>query len=109
MDKIAKSGMKIDLHIHSMASHKKDGAKVKNNTVDNIPLLISKLNENQVNICAITDHDTFSYDMYKALKLAEDDDSSVKKVLPGVEFSVRFMASDGNEKTVHISKAITKN
>ena len=56
-----------DLHIHSSASSKKDGNKVKNNTLDNIPVLIEKLNENGVNICAITDHDIFSYDMFSAL------------------------------------------
>lgn len=94
--------MKIDLHIHSYASSKKDGKKVKNNTLENIPTLISKLNENGVNICSITDHDVFSYEMYKALKKAECDDTSIKKVLPGVEFSVRFFDSEENERVIHI-------
>lgn len=102
MDTVAKHGMKIDLHIHSAASSKKDGKKVKNNTLENIPILIDRLNENGVNICAITDHDTFSYEMYKALKKAEYDETSIKKVLPGVEFSVRFLDSMGNERVVHI-------
>ena len=63
MEKVVDAGLKIDLHIHSIASHAKDGRKVANNTVENIPLLISKLSENKVNICAITDHDDFSYEM----------------------------------------------
>ena len=58
MDKIVSHGLKIDLHIHSCESSKKDGNKVRNNTVENIPILINKLNENGVNICSITDHDT---------------------------------------------------
>lgn len=102
MQKIVESGYKLDLHIHSAMSSAKDGAKVRNNTLENIPLLITKLNDQNVNICAITDHDTFSYKMYAALKKAESQSGSVKKVLPGVEFSVRFISSDDAERVVHI-------
>ncbi|WP_251318155.1 hypothetical protein [Flintibacter muris] len=63
MNNIVEHGMKIDLHIHSCISAHKDGKKVKNNTKENIPILVQKLNENQVNICALTDHDAFSYDI----------------------------------------------
>ena len=42
MQKIVETGLKLDLHIHSSASSKKDGNKVKNNTLDNIPVLIEK-------------------------------------------------------------------
>lgn len=101
MDQIVNTGLKIDLHIHSSASHAKDGKKVANNTLENIPLLISKLSENRVNLCAITDHDNFSYSMYKALKNAESQDNSIMKVLPGVEFSVIFSSND-SEKMLHI-------
>lgn len=102
MDSIVKHGLKLDLHIHSCASAAKDGKKVKNNTVANIPLLIQKLDENGVNICAITDHDIFSYEMYTALKAAELDESSVQKVLPGVEFSVSILGNDNNAQTIHV-------
>lgn len=102
MQKIVINGMKIDLHIHSAASSKKDGNKVKNNTVENIPLLINKLNKNGVNICSITDHDVFSYDMYTELKKAELSENSIKKVLPGVEFSVRFLNLENKEQVIHI-------
>ena len=43
MDKIVKTGLKIDLHIHSAASAHKDGVKVKNNTLENIGILIGKI------------------------------------------------------------------
>lgn len=102
MNNIVEHGLKIDLHIHSCASSSKDGSKVKNNTIDNIPLLISKLNENGVNICAITDHDTFSMEMYKALKKAEVDHSSIQKVLPGVEFSVSIPDHKNKNQTIHV-------
>lgn len=101
MERIVKTGLKIDLHIHSHASSLKDGRKVKNNTQDNLPLLISKLNEQNVEICAITDHDTFSYAMYQGLKTAEVQDCSVKKVFPGIEFTVDFLV-DGECKPIHI-------
>lgn len=102
MEKVVVHGQKIDLHIHSCASSAKDGRKVKHNTIDNIQTLIDKLNENGVNMCAITDHDTFSFTMYQALKAAERMDNSINKVLPGVEFSVRFLGDNGVESVVHV-------
>ena len=101
MNRIVSNGLKIDLHIHSCASSHKDGAKVLNNTVSNIPLLIQKLNEQGVNMCAITDHDTFSYEMYSELKKAEHTDNSIQKVLPGIEFSVCF-EYEGEESVIHV-------
>lgn len=101
MEKVVINGFKLDLHIHSNASSHKDGAKVNNNTLENIPLLINKLNHNEVNICSITDHDIFSYDMYATLKQAELQDNSIKKVLPGVEFSVCF-SNATLERVIHI-------
>lgn len=98
---IVETGMKIDLHIHSKASSAKDGTKVKNNTKENLPLLVGKLNDNEVNICAITDHDVFSYELYSELKKAELEDNTIKKVLPGVEFSVQF-SLDNSISPIHI-------
>ena len=97
MRKIVTKGLKIDLHIHSVYSSKKDGDKVKNNTVDNLSILISKLNENGIEMCAITDHDYFDYNIYSVLKKQEGI-GTIKKVLPGVEFSVKF----DEDKVIHI-------
>lgn len=94
--KIVKEGIKVDFHIHSVGSKYKDHAKVKNLTIENIGNLIDKLNENNVNMCAITDHDNFEFDIYKKLK-NEEGKGSIQKVLPGVEFSVLF-----EEKVIHI-------
>jgi predicted metal-dependent phosphoesterase TrpH len=101
MQLIADRGLKADLHIHSIYSKHKDGAKVNNNSIEKIDLLINKLIENKVNICAITDHDTFNYEIYEKLKQAETSDSSIEKVLPGVEFSVQF-STDNENKVIHI-------
>ena len=101
MQQVVTNGLKLDLHIHSNVSSLKDGSKVKNNTLSNIPILIQKLNEQGVNICSITDHDAFSYDMYSTLKQSEFEDNSIQKVLPGVEFSVCF-TSNNEESVIHV-------
>lgn len=102
MENIVKTGMKIDLHIHSCASAAKDGKKVSKNTAKNISVLIDRLDNQEVNICSITDHDIFSYKIYKALKEAETGNNTIKKVLPGIEFSVRFKNKDYMQKVIHI-------
>lgn len=100
--KVVDSGYKIDLHIHSVCSHGKDKGKVAFNTLEHIPVLAEKLNENAVQICAITDHDAFDYDVYCALKKYETkESSSIIKVFPGVEFSVEFQAENGGA-VVHV-------
>ena len=101
MDKVIEKGIKVDLHIHSCFSSKKDGEKVKNNTIENLHVLIEKLNENNVNMCSITDHDNFNYEMYRKLKEEEGKNNSIKKVLPGVEFSVEFNL-ENKSKVIHI-------
>lgn len=100
--KIVESGYKLDLHIHSCYSSAKDRAKVAFNTIDNINILAQKLSENEVQLCAITDHDAFNFDIYKALKAYEKKpDFSIIKVFPGVEFSVEFQG-DSSSAVVHI-------
>jgi len=100
--KIVDSGYKIDLHIHSVYSKGKDKGKVAFNTVSHVNTLVSKLTENGVQICAITDHDFFEYPLYRKLKDFETDNaSSIIKVFPGVEFSVEFVGEDGN-KVIHV-------
>ncbi|MDD3363410.1 MAG: hypothetical protein PHZ03_00355 [Syntrophomonas sp.] len=100
--KVVEAGYKLDLHIHSIYSKGKDGDKVKFNTLENIGVLVQKLTENGVQMCAITDHDAFNYDMYAALKKNEQQDGcSIVKVFPGVEFSVEF-EGDTAAPVVHV-------
>ena len=97
MDKIVTTGMKCDFHIHSIASkHREKNDIVDNSTLDNIDKLIKKLNDREINMVSITDHDNFDYEMYERLK-QEEGRGSIKKVLPGVEFSVIY-----NDKVIHI-------
>lgn len=94
--KVVDSGLKIDLHIHSVCSQAKDKKKVAFNTIDHINTLAERLNANGVQMCAITDHDAFSFDMYTALKGYElVENSSIIKVFPGVEFSVELIGEKG--------------
>lgn len=72
MNKIVKSAQKIDLHIHSYYSKHKDGNLVEYNKIDNTNVLIKKIIEKKINIFSITDHDVFSYDLYKKLKIEEE-------------------------------------
>lgn len=100
--KIVDRGYKMDLHIHSIYSRGKDKEKVSYNTIDHISTLADKLNENCVEICAITDHDAFGHDMYLELKTYESkEEYSIVKVLPGVEFSVEFSGENENV-VVHV-------
>ena len=98
MKKIASRGVKIDLHMHSEYSKAKDGQKVAGNTLANLSILVRGLINNHVEMCAITDHDNFNYELYCELKKEETKDNCVLKVLPGIEFSVEFMEN----KVIHI-------
>ena len=90
MDRIVVNPLKVDFHIHSCYSRHKDYELVENNTIDNLDILIDKLAEYQVNMCAITDHDYFSYEMYHKLKGYEGL-NGLLKVFPGVEFTVSYV------------------
>lgn len=90
--KVVESGYKIDLHIHSVCSRAKDKGKVAFNTIDNIGVLAEKLNANGVQMCAITDHDAFGFDMYRALKAYEKDEKcSLLKYFQVLNFQLSFL------------------
>lgn len=101
-NKIVKKPVKVDFHIHSCHSITKDSEEIiGGGTIDNLPTLVAKLNEYEVNMSAITDHDCFSYEMYKAFK-SNEGRGSLLKVLPGIEFSLGLNDSNNNIKTVHV-------
>lgn len=100
-DRIVHEPVKIDLHIHSAASAHKDHKTVKDGTVENIDTLFTKLEEHHVNMAAITDHDVFDYAVYDALRSKTPGAKHLRKVLPGVEFTVAFATSEG-DKPVHV-------
>ena len=69
--KVVETGYKLDLHIHSVYSRGKDHGKVSYNTLENIATLAEKLNDQKVQLCALTDHDAFNFDIYK-VELADN-------------------------------------
>lgn len=97
MEKVIDNGLKVDFHIHSIASkHKESDDCVDLSTIDNINVLIEKLNDRKVNMFSISDHDNFDFELYKRLK-EEESKGSIKKVFPAVEFSVTY-----EKKVLHI-------
>ncbi|WOO87407.1 hypothetical protein RZE82_00280 [Mollicutes bacterium LVI A0039] len=90
-NKIVKKGTKIDFHIHSQKScWTEDGVKGSNLekcTIENIDILIEKLKSENITLFSISDHDSFDYELYMALKEKVASDECLD-VLPAVEFSL---------------------
>ena len=52
--------IKVDLHIHSKTSEYKEAdGYVDESNIENIDVLLSKLQENNINLISITDHNSF--------------------------------------------------
>ena len=116
--------MKFDLHIHSIASkYKESSGIVDKSTVENIGTLFKKLEENEVGLFSITDHNRFNVDLYKKIDeiIKKGDYPKVKGVLAGVEFDVKlddemnkchiitiFDAMNQEENYKKIGKVITR-
>ncbi len=102
MERLVVKSLKADLHIHSIFSKYKDKLElIKDGTEENLNQLVEKLNKYEVNIAAITDHDYFSYSLYKKFQTFEGYGTLVK-VLPGVEFSVGIKNDKNEIKCIHI-------
>jgi predicted ATPase len=93
--------IKFDLHIHSICSSYKETTNiVDESTSANVDVLLSKLEENQVVLFSITDHNRFNVDLYKTIDhVLNNSDKKyryVKSALSGVEFDVRIDESMDN-------------
>lgn len=98
------SVIKFDLHIHSKASsYKEADGIVDNSTKENLSVLFQKLNENNVALFSITDHNRFDAELYKEIEKILKEKSqrypNVLNVLPGVEFDVKL---EDNMEKCHI-------
>lgn len=85
--------IKIDLHIHSKASaYKEASGYVDESKIENVDVLLSKLQDNNVNLISITDHNCFDYELYKKIKelINKQPYINIKNILPGVEFDVKL-------------------
>ena len=81
--------IKVDLHIHSKASSYKDGIIVEKSNIDNIDVLVDKIDENNISLFSITDHNRFDYELYSKInEKVKTKYSTTKNNLPGVEFDV---------------------
>lgn len=96
--------IKFDLHIHSFESaYKEKNGIVDESKIENLDVLLKKLNENHIQLFSITDHNLFSSNLYLTIdeKLSESSIQYpfVKNVIPGVEFDVKF---DEEKEKCHV-------
>ena len=88
----------IDLHIHSKASaYKEEKGFVVKETKENLPILFQALNDRNINLFSITDHNRFDAELYKECTRIINDESNysnVKGIVAGVEFDV--LLEEGN-------------
>ena len=96
--------IKFDLHIHSIASqYKEDDNIVSKSTPENVDVLLQKLNEHNVSLFSITDHNRFNVELYSKIdEMMSSDDfqyRNVQGIVAGVEFDVRL---DPNMRKCHI-------
>lgn len=85
--------IKFDLHIHSwISSYKENKGIVDNSTIKNAPILLQKLNEAEIALFSITDHNRFWPELYEKLDeiIASGQYSNVQGLLSGVEFDVQI-------------------
>jgi hypothetical protein len=110
-EKVVLAPTRIDLHIHSAASTRTRDGKDKalaqcDSSEGALSILTEQLELHGINMCAITDHDIFDLFLYQRLK-AKEGEGSLKKVLPGVEFTVSYVTGKGEhdedtKTTIHI-------
>lgn len=85
--------IKVDLHVHSIASaYKEDSDIVKDSKIENLNTILNKLEENEINLFAFSDHNRFDFDLYKNAKVSLKDEKfkHLRGILPAVEFDVCY-------------------
>ena len=71
----------IDLHIHSKASaYKEEKGFVDKETKENLPILFQALNDRNINLFSITDHNRFDAELYKECTRIINDESNYSNV-----------------------------
>ena len=104
--KIVTRPARVDFHIHSAASVRTRDAgneALARCTPDRVETLVEKMSDPKlsINMCAITDHDCFDVEMYRALK-SKEGHGSLEKVLPGVEFTVALPDDMDRPTPIHV-------
>lgn len=85
--------MNFDLHIHSkLSEYKESPGIVDESTVDNVDVLLNKLEEYEVGLFSITDHNRFNVELYNKLdsEIKTGNYEYVKGLVAGVEFDVQI-------------------
>ncbi|ATG97161.1 hypothetical protein [Mesoplasma lactucae] len=86
------SNIKIDLHIHSIGSTKRDENLVPESTIDNLNILFDKLEEYGIGLFSFSDHNNFDKEIFMAAEemISKREKKIVKNIIPGVELNVKF-------------------
>jgi len=103
--------IKFDLHIHSIESkYKENPGIVDASTTENAEVLLEKLEENQVGLFSITDHNRFNVDLYCRLDelIAKGLYPNVQGLVAGVEFDVQMDPEMGKCHIITIFDAKNK-
>lgn len=85
--------IKFDLHIHSFASkYKESEGVVDASIIENAEVLLQKLNEAEVSLFSITDHNRFWPELYEKFDelMVANQYPKVNGLLAGVEFDVQI-------------------
>ena len=92
----------IDLHIHSsLSKYKEEEGYVDKSTIENVDVLLKKLNDNNINLFSITYHNRFDLELYNKIKeiIIQKKYPNLLGVLPGIEFDVQI---DAGKESCHI-------
>ena len=111
-EQVLNSLINVDLHIHSIFSKYKEGTIKRDDGTEigivdasdfnHIDVLLKKLDDNNINLFAFTDHNRFSQELYeKTCEIIETSGkyNNIKCLLPGVEFDVQI---EEGKKSCHI-------
>lgn len=61
---------KFDLYIYSIKSgYKEEFDYLRNSTIDNVNVLLRNLNDNNINLFSITNHNRFNLNLYNKVKM----------------------------------------
>ena len=103
--------IKFDLHIHSVeSSYKEDRNIVDSSTIENAEILMQKLNEYEVNLFSITDHNRFNLSLYEHFDalIHTEKFPNVKGIVAGIEFDVQMDSDMGKCHIITIFDAKNK-
>lgn len=97
--------IRVDLHIHTIASKYKDKNIVDESDANHLNVILNALNNKNINLFSFADHNRFNLEIYeKAFKVLDSEEGkklypNIKNIVCSVEFDVQI---DKNKDACHI-------